>query len=54
MMSGRFAPLSTSSARFTASGAGIWRGAGSITLTSDFSPAAASMASPRSLAGKSR
>ena len=34
-ISGRLAPLSRSSARCTASGAGIWRGAGSTTLISD-------------------
>ena len=34
-MSGFFAPFSRSSARLTASGAGIWRGAGSTTLISE-------------------
>ena len=38
MISGRLAPFSRSSARLTASGAGIWRGAGSTTLISDFLP----------------
>ena len=43
MISGRLAPFSTSSARLTASGAGICAGAGSMTLTSDLAPALASM-----------
>ncbi len=54
MISGRLAPFSTSSARLTASGAGIWAGAASITFTSDFFPASASITWPNSLAGRSR
>ena len=41
-------------ARSTADGAGIWAGAASITFTSDFAPAAASMTWPKSFAGRSR
>jgi hypothetical protein len=54
MISGRLALFSTSSARLTASGAGICAGAASITCTSDFLPASASITWPNSLAGKSR
>ena len=54
MISGFFALLSRSSARFTASGAGIWRGAGSTTLIREFFPAAASMLWAKSFAGRSR
>ena len=36
MISGRLALFRRSSARVTAAGAGIWAGAGSMTLTSDF------------------
>ena len=54
MISGRLALLSRSSARCTASGAGIWRGAGSTTLISEFFPASASIVCGNSLAGRSR
>jgi hypothetical protein len=54
MISGRFAPFRTSSARLTAAGAGIWAGAASITLTKDFWPAAASITWENNLAGRSR
>src|SRR6266498_2106336 len=43
MIRGRLAVFNTSSARLTAAGAGIWAGAGSMTLTSDFAPASASI-----------
>ena len=51
MISGRLALFRRSSARSTDSADGIWRGAGSMTLTSDFSPASAPMVWPMSLAG---
>src|SRR5438094_294143 len=54
MMSGFFAPFSTSSARLTASGAGIWRGAGSTTLMSERLPGSASMDCAKSFAGRLR
>src|ERR1700754_491247 len=54
MISGRLALLSTSSARLTASAAGICAGAASITFTSDFLPASASITWPNSFAGRSR
>ena len=41
MMSGRLAFFSSSSARWTASCDGIWRGAGSTTWISEFLPASA-------------
>ena len=41
-------------ARLIEAGAGICAGAGSMTLTSDFCPAAASMTWPNNLAGRSR
>ena len=43
MISGRLPFFSTSSARLTAEGAGIWAGAGSMTPTSDLAPAWASI-----------
>ena len=54
MMSGFFAERSKSSARFTASGAGICLGAGSTTLMSVRLPASASIACAKSFAGRSR
>ncbi len=53
-MSGFFAPFSRSSARFTASAAGICFGAASTTLMSEALPAAASIVCAKSFAGKSR
>ena len=49
MISGRLALLSTSSARLTAAGAGSWAGAASMTFTSDFAPASASITWPKQL-----
>ena len=54
LISGRLALLRISSARLTAAGAGIWAGAGSMTLTSELAPASASMTCEKSLAGRSR
>jgi hypothetical protein len=54
MISGFFALFSRSSARLTASGAGIWRGAGSTTLISELFAVAASMLCANSFAGMSR
>ena len=54
MISGFLAPFSRSSARSTDSSEGMWRGAGSTTLTSDLAPASASMVCAKSLAGRSR
>ena len=54
MINGFFALRSTSSARATASAAGICAGAASITLTRDRAPAAASITCENSLAGRSR
>ena len=51
---GTLALFSRFSARVTASGAGIWAGAGSMTLTRDLAPASASIVCANSLAGKSR
>src|SRR6266705_1579510 len=52
MMSGFFAPFSRSSARLTASGAGMCLGAGSTTLIRDFFPRSASMVCGKSFAGR--
>ena len=54
MISGFFALFKRSSARCTASGAGICFGAGSTTLMSEFLPASAFIDCGKSFAGKSR
>ena len=54
MISGFFADFKRSSARLTASAAGIWRGAGSTTLISVLAPVAASIVCGNSFAGRSR